>query len=163
MTFLRLSALCFLASTTFASAETKIGDLMLTDPFTRATLPNQPVGGGYLNIMNMGNTDDTLIAATSKVSALTEIHEMKMENDVMQMRALADGLPIPAGETVVLAPGGYHLMFMQLNTPFVEGETVTVTLTFENAGEVTLDLPIGAPNARAHGDTAHGGHSKDSH
>ena len=149
---MKLTTLCALSLsllTTFAHAETKVGTLMLSDPFTRATLPNAPVAGGFVTIMNMGDTDDTLIAATSDIAGTTEIHTMEMDGDVMRMSELEDGLPIPAGETVTLAPGGFHLMFMQLNTPLVEGETVSVTLTFEAAGDVTLDLPIGAPNARA--------------
>jgi len=162
MKFLSLFAMWLIASTVVASAETKLGDLMISDPFTRETLPNAPVAGGFLNIMNMGDTDETLIAATSDASATTEIHTMEMDGDVMKMRALEDGLVIPAGETVALKPGGYHLMFMQLNGPLVEGETVSVTLTFEQAGEVTIDLPVGAKNARAM-DHSHSDHNADSH
>ncbi|SEV87525.1 hypothetical protein SAMN04488515_0004 [Cognatiyoonia koreensis] len=158
MKLLSLTALCLAAFATLASAETKVGDLMLTDPFTRATLPNAPVAGGFLTIVNMGETDDTLVAATSDIAGTTEIHTMEMDGDVMRMRELEDGLPVPAGEAVELKPGGFHLMFMQLNAPLVEGETVSVTLTFESAGEVTLDLPVGAINARGHGGMSGGGH-----
>lgn len=157
MKLMTISALALSLFASAAMAETKVGDLVLTDPFTRATLPNAPVAGGFLNVMNMGDTDDTLIAATSEIAAMTEIHTMEMDGDVMRMRELEDGLPIPAGETVVLKPGGFHLMFMQLNGPLVEGETVSVTLTFQQAGDVTLDLPVAAFNARAmgHGNMNH--------
>lgn len=156
-------ALALSLSAGAAFAETKIGTLMLTEPFTRETLPNAPVAGGYVTIMNMGEADDTLIAATSAIAGSTEIHSMEMDGDIMRMREVEGGLTIPAGETVVLQPGGFHLMFMQLNQPLVEGETVSVTLTFETAGEVTLDLPVGAKNARSamghgHGH-GHGDHS----
>lgn len=67
----------------------------------------------------------------------------------MKMRELADGLEIPAGETVVLAPGGFHIMFMGLKQAFVEGETVAVTLTFEKAGSVEVLLPVEATAADA--------------
>lgn len=154
-----LAAALSLSATT-AFGETKVGNLMLTDPFTRATLPNAPVAGGFVTIMNMGDTDDTLIAATSDIAGATEIHSMDMDGDVMRMRQLENGLPIPAGETVVLQPGGFHLMFMQLTQPLREGQTVSVTLTFEQAGDVTLDLPIGAINAR--GAMGHGqGHQSE--
>lgn len=67
---------------------------------------------------------------------------MAMDGDVMRMRELADGLVVPAGETVTLAPGGYHVMFMDLQKPLVKGEVISVTLTFEKAGDVTMDFPV---------------------
>lgn len=119
-----------------------LGPINISGPFTRATLPNAPVGGGFLTIENTGTEADRLVSATSSSAKETQIHEMAMEGDVMKMRALADGLEIPAGETVTLSPGGFHLMFMGLNEAFVEGETVTVTLTFEKAGTVEVPLPV---------------------
>ena len=67
----------------------------------------------------------------------------------MKMNELHDGIVIPAGASVTLAPGGLHIMFMQLKSAFVEGGTVPVTLVFEHAGKVTIDLAVGAPNADA--------------
>ena len=124
-----------------------LGDINISLPFTRATLPNAPVGGGFLTIENTGTEADRLVSATSVVAGETQIHEMAMEGDVMKMRQLADGLEIPAGETVVLAPGGFHIMFMGLKQAFVEGETVAVTLTFEKAGSVEVLLPVAAAAA----------------
>lgn len=126
-----------------------LGDINISLPFTRATLPNAPVGGGFLTIENAGAAADRLISATSTVAGDTQIHEMAMEGDVMKMRQLADGIEIPAGETVVLAPGGFHIMFMGLKQAFVEGETVAVTLTFEKAGSVEVLLPVEAAAADA--------------
>jgi copper(I)-binding protein len=80
---------------------------------------------------------------------------MAMQGDVMKMRHLADGLEIPAGETVVLAPGGFHIMFMGLKQAFVEGKTVAVTLTFEKAGSVEVLLPVEATAADAPAATEH--------
>jgi copper(I)-binding protein len=133
-----------------------LGPINISVPFTRATLPNAPVGGGFLTIENTGTEADRLISATSTVAGDTQIHEMKMEGDVMKMRQLTDGIEIPAGETVELAPGGLHIMFLDLNQPFVEGETVTVTLTFEKAGTVEVPLPVMA--AAADGPAEHAGH-----
>ena len=87
--------------------------------------------------------------ARSDIAGDTQIHEMAMQGDVMKMRPLADGLEIPAGKTVVLAPGGFHIMFMGLKQTLVEGETITVTLTFEKAGTVDVVLPIEAAAADA--------------
>jgi periplasmic copper chaperone A len=140
-----------------AATEYKLGDLTLTAPFSRATLPNAPVAGGFLRVTNTGTTDDRLIGASSEAAGYMEMHEMAMEGDVMKMRELGDGLPIPAGETVELKPGGYHIMFMELQHPLVEGETVAVTLTFEKAGQIEIPLLIGAPNAREAGHAGHDG------
>lgn len=139
--------------------EVIFGDLILGGAFTRATLPNAPVAGGYLTITNSGDSAERLVDAESPFSPDVQIHEMSVVNDVMEMRQLPDGIEIPAGETVTLAPGGLHLMFMQLAQPFVEGETVPVTLVFETAGRIDIDLAVGAFGASGHDDhSAHEGH-----
>lgn len=130
-------------------AAVTLGALTLSQPFTRAMAPHAPVGGGYVTITNTGNSDDRLISATSDAAAQTQIHEMTMQGDVMKMRELSDGLPIPAGQTVTLAPGGLHLMFMGVKTPFAEGQQIKVTLVFEKAGAVEIALPVGAMSAKA--------------
>ncbi|SFV28055.1 hypothetical protein SAMN05216456_0425 [Devosia crocina] len=141
------------------SGEVTVGDLTISGPFTRATLPNAPVGGGFLTITNGGSTDDRLVSAQSAIGKDTQIHEMAMEGDVMKMRQLAGGIVIPAGETITLKPGGMHLMFMGLHAPIVEGDTVPVTLSFEQAGDVTLDLVAAGSAADApahdHGSMGH--------
>lgn len=121
----------------------KVGDIELVSGYTRAMLPGQPVGGGFITIKNTGSTDDVLIAAESPASGRVELHEMAVVNDVMTMRQLKGGIPVPAGETVELKPGGLHLMFMDVKEPFVEGSQVSVTLTFEKAGTAELVLPVG--------------------
>lgn len=126
-----------------------IGDIELSGGFMRATLPNAPVGGGYITITNKGAEPDRLVSATSPVAGEVQLHEMKMEGDVMKMTELPDGIPVPAGETVTLAPGGLHLMFMQLKAPLVEGKKVPVTLTFEKAGTVEVELDVQAVGAAA--------------
>jgi copper(I)-binding protein len=157
-----LAATLLLVAPAFAhNGVTHLGPLNISQPFTRATLPNAPVGGGYLTIENTGTEPDRLLSATSPASDVVQIHEMAMEGDVMKMRQLADGLEIPAGATVVLAPGSFHLMFMGLKQAFVEGETIAVTLTFEQAGSVELLLPVGATAAGAadaHGEEHDHGH-----
>jgi copper(I)-binding protein len=134
-----------------AAAEVTVGDLVLSHGFSRATRPGAPVGGGFLTITNKGREADTLVGASSPAAGHMEVHEMAMQDGVMKMRELEGGLPIPAGETVVLKPGGYHIMFMALKQPLVEGKTVEVTLKFARAGDVTLPLAIGAPDAESMG------------
>ena len=83
-----------------------LGDLTLSGPFARATLPNAPVGGGYLTITNNGAENDTLISAKSAAAGAVQLHNMEMQNNVMRMFEMKNGIPIPAGETVTLMPGG---------------------------------------------------------
>ncbi|KKB13227.1 signal peptide protein [Devosia geojensis] len=131
------------------------GDLEITGAFTRATLPGAPVGGGFLTITNTGAEDDRLIGASAAFAGEAQLHEMAVENDVMKMRELPDGIPVPAGEAVTLEPGGLHMMFMGLKEPLVEGTEVPVTLTFEKAGTVEVTLAVAAPGADAHGEHNH--------
>ncbi|MDA8585641.1 copper chaperone PCu(A)C [Rhodobacteraceae bacterium] len=118
------------------------GDLVLTGAYVRATLPNQPVAGAFLTIENTGTEDEMLVGVSADFAGRGEVHEMKMVDDTMQMRKLDAGLVIPAGETVTLEPGGYHLMFMKLDQAMVEGETVNATLEFENTGPVTTSFNV---------------------
>ena len=133
--------------------QAKIADLTLTGGYAHATLPNQPVAGGFVTIANTGQTDDRLIAAASPTAGVMQIHTMAMDGDVMVMREVTGGLPIPAEQTVVLQPSGLHLMFMQLTGPLTLGGEVAVTLSFEQAGQVELVLPIRKKMAagRTHG------------
>jgi copper(I)-binding protein len=122
----------------------RAGTLEISGAFTKAMLPGQPVGGGYLTVRNTGSADDTLLSATSPNAGAVEIHDMAMQGQIMKMRKVAGGVPLPAGQTVAFAPGGLHLMFMRLKAPFREGDTVSVTLTFDKAGAVQLTLPVEA-------------------
>ncbi|WP_343313230.1 DUF1775 domain-containing protein [Brucella sp. BE17] len=138
-----------------ATKPTKIGDLTISAPSVRAMVPGAKVAGGFLTIANGGKDADTFISATTSGVERVEIHEMKMEGDVMKMRKLDDGLALPAGETVELKSGGYHLMFIQPEKPYKEGETVPVTLEFKKAGKVEVDFPVTAQSGKS-GD--HSGH-----
>ncbi|MGB3409514.1 MAG: copper chaperone PCu(A)C [Jannaschia sp.] len=121
-----------------------LGDLHIMQPMLRATVPNAPVGSGFVTIANMGETVDTLVAASidGDLAGRVELHEMKMAEGVMSMSEVDGGITIPAGGEVSLAPGGLHLMIMGLAQPLTAGETYSVTLTFETAGAITLDFPV---------------------
>lgn len=127
----------------------KLGDLTLNNPAVRATVPGASVAGGYITINNGGKEADRLIAASTATADHIEIHEMSMENDVMKMRQLKDGLEIPAGETVELKSGGYHLMLMKPAKPYVEGEKVPVTLEFEKAGKIDMEFNVTSAKGKA--------------
>jgi copper(I)-binding protein len=127
----------------------KLGALEIAHPWARATPPSAPAGGGFLTITNTGTTSDRLIAARSQAAEMTQIHEMKMEGDIMRMRELEKGLEIPAGATVTLAPGGFHLMLMGLKAPPTKDTRVPVTLVFERAGSFDVELAVEAMGATA--------------
>jgi hypothetical protein len=122
----------------------KLGALEISHPWTRATPPTAKTGGGFLTITNKGPTADRLIAARSPVSLKVEVHEMKMDGSVMRMRELEKGLEIPPGATVTLKPGSYHIMFMELKAPLAKDGKVPVTLVFEKAGSIDVELQVEA-------------------
>jgi copper(I)-binding protein len=97
---------------------------------------------GYLVIRNRGRIDDQLLSAHSEVARSVEIHRTILEGDVARMRPV-ERLPIPAGDSVNLKPGGFHLMLRDLRETLVEGERVTLTLRFERGGEVVANLVVG--------------------
>jgi copper(I)-binding protein len=118
--------------------EAKTHDLVITQPWSRATPGGAKVAGGYLTIENKGCVPDRLLSGSTDVAKKIEIHEMTMNKGVMTMRPIDGGLAIEPGKTVKLAPGGDHLMFLELNSPFRQDERVAATLKFEKAGEVKV-------------------------
>ena len=140
----------------------KLGNLVISHPWSRQSPMGADVSAGFFKITNNGTEDDRLVSATSEISPITQIHEMKMEGDVMKMRAIPS-LDLPVGQTVELKPGGYHLMFMQLKAPLVAGSQIPVTLQFKNAQGQTLEHPVQVP-IQALGQTTSGhGHAMPQH
>ncbi len=138
-----LAAACAAMIVTPVTAhEYKVGALKISHPWARATPKGAPVGGGYLTITNTGSSEDRLVGGSVSFAKHVEVHEMKMDNNVMKMRMLPNGLAIKPGETVTLKPGGYHIMFTGLKQPLVKGQHVDVTLRFAKAGEVKVDFVV---------------------
>ncbi|MEM9709347.1 MAG: copper chaperone PCu(A)C [Pseudomonadota bacterium] len=153
---LLLAASLAALSTTAFAGELKI---MVDDAYARASTPTSKAGAAFMTIMNMSDTDDRLVAASSNVSERVELHtHLEDANGVMRMIEVEDGFAIPAGGMTELARGGAHVMFMGLNQPFNDGESIEVTLTFEQAGDMTLMIPIDLKRGADHGHMNHGGH-----
>jgi len=134
------------ASTAFAQA----GDnakIVVQEPWARATPSGAMSGAAYMTIDNKSTAADRLTGVASEVAAKVQVHEMKVVNGVMQMRELADGLAIPAGKSVTLKPGSYHVMLMGLKKPLVAGQSFPLTLTFAKAGTISVTVPIKAMGA----------------
>jgi copper(I)-binding protein len=163
---LQFVAFASLAATLLAvparAEEVKAGDLVITQAWSRATPSGAKIAGGFLTIENKGAAPDRLLGGSGDIAGKVEVHEMAMNNGVMTMRPLDKGLVIEPGKTVKLAPGGYHLMIMDLKTPFKQGDKVPVTLQFEKAGKVTLSLDVQGMGAQAPADSA-GGHMTPDH
>jgi copper(I)-binding protein len=120
----------------------------VTDPWIRGTVPGQMATGAFMKLKSASNA--RLVEARSPVAGVVEIHEMAMENNVMKMRAIP-ALDLPAGRSVELKPGGYHVMLMDLKRQVKEGETVPVTLVIESGGKretIEVQAPVRAPTAR---------------
>ncbi|MET0678117.1 MAG: copper chaperone PCu(A)C [Bradyrhizobium sp.] len=132
------------------------GDLVISQAWSRATPGGAKIAGGYLTVENKGSAPDRLVSGAGDTIGKVEIHEMAMNNGVMKMRPLDKGLAIEPGKIVKLAPGGYHLMLMDLKQPFKQGDKVPVTLEFEKAGKVAVSLDVQAVGAQSpSGDAKH--------
>ncbi|HEX2525389.1 MAG TPA: copper chaperone PCu(A)C [Geminicoccus sp.] len=146
-----------------AAHEYKLGELEIGHPWTRATMKGQPSAAAYLTVTNHGTAPDRLVAVASPVARAAELHSMSMDNGIMKMRALPEGLEIPPGGTVDLAPGGLHIMLVGPSQTLAEGSRVPLSLTFEKAGTVEVELDVekaGAkPAAPAASHDHHGGGS----
>ena len=114
-----------------------------TDPWVRGTVAQQKASGLFVQLMSAQG--GRLVSASSPLASSVEIHEMAMDGNVMTMRALPDGLALPAGKAVALKPGGVHIMLMGLKQALKAGDTVPVTLVIEGADKKRETLEIKAP------------------
>ena len=122
--------------------EIRAGDLVISQAWSRATPGGAKVGGGYLTIENKGTAPDRLISGSAEVAAKVQVHEMSMNNGVMTMRPLEAGVVIEPGKMIKLAPGGFHLMLLDLKSPLKQGDKLPITLEFEKAGKVSIVLDV---------------------
>jgi len=131
-------------------------DIKVEDAYARSSGPAAKAGAAFMILQNSGDTDDTLIGATSPAAKRVELHTHLEEDGVMKMRKLEDGMLIPAGEMHMLKRGGDHVMFMGLTGPWAQGDMVLVTLIFEKAGEMQVEIPVDLDRKPEHG--GHGSH-----
>ena len=139
----RTRVIAALGAVLFALPTLAGSTITIQDAYARAASPVARAGGAFMVILNTGDTDDRLIAVETDVAKRAELHtNIEGEGGVMQMRPVEDGFPVPAGGEHVLARGGDHIMLMGLTRPLNDGDTITLTLIFEEAGEVTVDVPV---------------------
>lgn len=119
------------------------GDITVTGAYARSTLASAQSAGGYLTVTNTGSAADTFTGASSPAASTIDIHQMKMNGQVMEMTAVEGGLTIPPGGTVSLDPMSYHLMMTGLSGPLVKGQCVPMVLHFARAGDLAVQFNIG--------------------
>ncbi len=141
-----LAALLGCTSLLAQAHEYDLGAIHIVHPWARATPPGAQTAGGFLKLENKGGAD-RLLSASAGVSEIVEVHEMSMDNNVMKMRKLDAGLELPAGKTVELKPGSFHIMFINLKAPLKQGDKFPLTLKFEKAGTLKVDVAVEAMTA----------------
>ncbi len=149
--FLLTFALAFL---TIPAQAQQIGDIVIAQPWARATPGPTPNGAAYLTLVNRGKTPDRLIAAASPVAKRARLHTHLMAGGIMKMRPVS-AIDVAPQSPTVLQPSGLHIMLFGLKKPLNEGETFPLTLTFERAGQITLDVTVRSigsdgPSANTH-------------
>jgi copper(I)-binding protein len=129
-----------------------LAQVQVTDPYARAASPMAISGAAFMAVTNTGDSDDRLVGVASDIADRVELHtHIQNADGVMRMVELEDGIPLPAGETVLLERGGLHVMLLGLRQPLAHGDEITVTLEFETAAPLTVTVPVDLDRMPAHG------------
>ncbi|MDZ4096396.1 MAG: copper chaperone PCu(A)C [Paracoccaceae bacterium] len=131
------------AAITFALPAFAHDGVAISDPYAIASSPTAASGAAFMMIENHSKTDDRLLSAASDVAEKVELHTHKQDaNGVMQMVHVSEGFVVPAGGHLMLERGGNHVMLMGLRRGLADGDEFSITLTFERAGEIVVDVPV---------------------
>jgi len=117
-------------------------DIQIEHQYARAASPIAKSGAAFMHIMNNGTENDRLVAVRTDVATTPELHTHIMEDGIAKMREVEGGFEVLAGDSTILERGSLHIMLMGLTRPFIHGEAITLTLIFQHAGEITIDIPI---------------------
>ena len=152
------AVLAMLGATSVFAHDYTVGSIKIDHPWSRATVAGIPNGVAYFVLHNNGDADDKLLSASSPVAKTVELHTHVKDGEIVRMRHVQD-IDIPAGQTVALEPGGLHVMLMGLNNALEQGTTFPLTLEFEQAGSVTVDVVVqlltGSRSGHDHHDHSH--------
>ncbi len=144
---LLLLSACSASGQELSAQQFKAGDIVVSNPWSRATPKGAKVGAGYMVIENRGAIPDRLVGGSVKAATGFEIHDTVVEDGVMRMRQLA-AFELPPGESVEVKPGGRHIMFVDLEYPLIAGQKAKGELRFERAGRLDIEFDVigmGAP------------------
>ncbi|MBY6004276.1 copper chaperone PCu(A)C [Salipiger bermudensis] len=149
-----MKSLILAGAAALALSTPALAEIAVHDAYARSAMATAKTGAAFMVIENTGDSDDRLVSASSDAAMKVELHTHVADgNGVMKMMEVEEGFVIPAKGQHALARGGDHVMFMGLTGPFVQGETVTVTLTFEEAGEMVVEIPVDLERQPHHGMT----------
>jgi copper(I)-binding protein len=148
---MKLCVLVFSAIGVLATQLAAAANITVSDAWARATMPGQPVSAAYMQIKS--DADARLIGVSSPAIPQVEVHEMKMEGDVMIMREVK-ALELPKGKSVTLQPGGFHIMLMNLKQPIAAGDVIPLTLVIESGGK-RQNVEVKAQARASGGDMSH--------
>jgi periplasmic copper chaperone A len=156
-TILAATAAIVMASTAFAEG------VEVHDAYARSASEMAATGAAFMVIHNHGGAPDRLVGASSDIAARVELHTHREDsNGVMRMIHVEEGFDLPTDGEIIMERGGHHVMFMGLTKPLKQGDVIDLTLTFETAGDVVVQVPVDLerqPQAGAHGGhSGHGGH-----
>lgn len=145
-----------LAVALIAAPTLSLAEIIITDPYARASRPNAPTGAAFMMIQNTSDTADRLVAVRSEAAKRVELHTHIDQGDgIMKMTEIEGGIDLAPGATHMMQRGGDHVMFMGLNQRLEQGGTVQVTLTFEQAGDVEVTIPVDNERQPKHGAMKH--------
>ena len=165
MTFFKSTFLAVITTfTSLAFAQAPSAMVEVKDAWVRSTVPGQKGTGAFMKITAKDGV--RLVGVSSPAAGVGEVHEMKMEGDIMKMRALSS-LDLPAGKAIELKPGGYHIMLMDLKQPMVKDSKVPLTLLFKDAkgveSKLELSVPVSSVAPGVSGSGAASGHGASAH
>ena len=165
MTFFKSTFLAVITTfTSLAFAQAPSAMVEVKDAWVRSTVPGQKGTGAFMKITAKDGV--RLVGVSSPAAGVGEVHEMKMEGDIMKMRALSS-LDLPAGKAIELKPGGYHIMLMDLKQPMVKDSKVPLTLLFKDAkgveSKLELIVPVSSVAPGVSGSGAASGHGASAH
>ncbi|MDV6250336.1 copper chaperone PCu(A)C [Vibrio sp. EA2] len=138
---LAITLVALVASPISLAHEYEAGKIHIAHPWSREAPPNAPVIGGFLQLNNHGDAEDSLIAAETPIAGRVELHNHIMEDGVMKM-VKVDEINVPANGSVALEPGNFHLMIFNPTQSLKKGDRFPVTLTFKNAGKVDVEVAV---------------------
>ncbi|MCU0983643.1 MAG: copper chaperone PCu(A)C [Acetobacteraceae bacterium] len=163
MTRRTLLAILAALPATILAAPARAEALVVHEPWARAALQGR-TSAAYMTIENTTATLDRLVAATSPAARVVELHTHMMDGGVMRMRPVT-AIEVNPGEPAILRPGGLHVMLIDLTGPLQVGQTIPLTLRFEKAGEITVQVPVRPAGAAGHGNAGSGpqGHGQPGH
>jgi len=132
-----------LLAAALVTAAPALAEIDIQDAYARTSSPVAKSGAAFMVVQNVGGSADRLIDVSSDVAAKTELHtHAEDENGVMRMLHVEEGFELPADGQIIMRRGGKHVMFMGVNAPFEQGDTVSVTLTFREAGDIEIEIPV---------------------